>query len=371
MKKILFCKQEVGAKGGLEKYAERLLKAFVQRGCEVSLATSSPNVTFEGVKPVHLPISGIFGFQRLKSWDTATKEYSKNHPHDLIFTLDRITSATHIRAGNGVHASYLQKRNDGLLRRLSFKVNPLHQTILNLESEGLQSNNLRTIIVNSNMVKEEIINYYNVDPAKISVHHNGVEYDELSSAFAEWQTTKLQLQQELNLSPDLYTVLFAGHHYKRKGLDNLLLGLALVPDIQLLVVGKEKNLARYRSLVHHLGLARRVHFLGQRSDMRRLYAACDALAVPSLYDPFANVTIEALGMGLFVVSSSFNGGKEILNSTCGSVIEDLFDPTSVAHSLKAALDFPKTVESANAIRANFSSFNFTSRLPKLIDACLN
>jgi len=185
MKKVLFCKQEVGAKGGLEKYAERLVKAFVQQGCDVTLATSSPNVKFEGVKSVHLPISGPFGFQRLKSWDAATREYSKDQSHDLLFTLDRITSATHIRAGNGVYASYLQKRNDGLLRRLSFKVNPLHQTILNLESEGLQSNNLRTIIVNSNMVKEEIINYYNVDLAKISVHHNGVEYDELSSVFAE------------------------------------------------------------------------------------------------------------------------------------------------------------------------------------------
>jgi UDP-glucose:(heptosyl)LPS alpha-1,3-glucosyltransferase len=371
MKKILFCKQQLSAKGGLEKYAERLIKAFVQRGCEVTLVSSSPNCSFENIKSVHLPIQGLFGFQKLKNWDAMTKDFSKRHPHDIVFTLDRITNATHIRAGNGVHASYLHKRNEGLLRRFSFKVNPLHKTILNLEAQGFHSKELRKIIVNSHMVKEEIITHYNVDPSKIEVHHNGVEYEEMSTIFDNWEKTRSDLQRELQLSPNLYTFLFAGHHYKRKGLDDLLLGFAKIQDAQLLVVGKEKNAQRYRSLVHTLGLSGRVHFLGQRSDMRRLYAASDALVVPSLYDPFANVTVEALAMGLFVVSSSFNGGKEILDEHSGCVIEDLFDPSSIASSLEKAMRSPKTIESARCIRAKVSSFDFTKKLPQIIDSCLN
>ena len=42
------------------------------------------------------------------------------------------------------------------------------------------------------------------------------------------------------------------------------------------------------------------------------YQMADALVIPSFYDPFANVTVEALAMGLFVLSSKHNGGPEIL-----------------------------------------------------------
>lgn len=370
MKKVLFCKQEVGTRGGLEKYSERLLKAFAQKGCDVTLATASANVGYEGIKSVHLPVSGVFGFQRLKQWEDLTKVYSKTHPHDIVFTLDRITYGTHIRVGNGVHASYLQKRNESFLRHLSFKINPLHKTILRLEAESFLSKNIRKIIVNSHMVKEEIISYYDVDPLKIAVHHNGVEYEEMASNFGDWQQTRLEMQQELRLTPGLFTFLFVGHHYKRKGLDQLLQGFAKIDDAQLLVVGKEKHLERYRVLVKTLGLSGRVHFLGPHTAMHRLYATADALVIPSLYDPFANVTIEALAMGLFVVTSAFNGGKEILEESSGCIIENLFDANSVATSLEKAMRFPKNVESALAIRAKTSSFDFAKKLPQLIESCL-
>ncbi len=57
--------------------------------------------------------------------------------------------------------------------------------------------------------------------------------------------------------------------------------------------------------------------------MRPFYQLADALAIPSFYDPFANVTVEALAMGLFVVSSRSNGGFEILDPSKGIIIENL------------------------------------------------
>ncbi len=50
---------------------------------------------------------------------------------------------------------------------------------------------------------------------------------------------------------------------------------------------------------------------------------------------------EALAMGLYVVTSRFNGGKEVLTPQSGSVIEELTSPESVAQALKTALAFPK------------------------------
>ena len=371
MTRILFLKQELTPKGGLEKYAKRLVEAFSSRDCEVRVATATPGITsFGGAPTTPLQIGSFFGFQRLKKWDAATKAWVQKQPHDLVFTLDRIGSATHIRAGNGVHASYLQRRREGILRSLSFKMNPLHRTLLRLERESFLSPNLRKIIVNSHMVKEEIESHYGVSPSKIIVHHNGVEYEEMAEGFAKWQEIRCEVESELKLKSGIFTFLFAGHSYKRKGLEDLLRGLSLLPEGRLLVVGKEKNLSRYHALVKNLRLTDRVHFLGQRSDMRRLYASADALAVPSLYDPFANVTLEAQAMGLFVVSSPFNGGKEILDETTGCTIENLFSPQSVAASLQTALALPKTEARAASIRAKAAPFDFSKQLSHLVDSCI-
>jgi UDP-glucose:(heptosyl)LPS alpha-1,3-glucosyltransferase len=372
MKRVLFLKQEILPKGGLEKYAKKIVSAFLDYGCDVSIVSSTPNISeFGGAKVQYLPLNGFLHFQKLKSWDLSTQAYVQNHSHDIAFTLDRITSATHIRAGNGVHAAYLKQRQEGILKRFSFSINPLHRTLLRFEKKGFESPHLRKIIVNSHMVKEELRSFYDVPSERVAVHHNGMEWHEMAYDFSHWKHTRKSMQNELGLEPGLPVFLFVGHHYQRKGLDYLLSGLSLLREGHLIIIGKEKHFQRYQSLVRNLGIGNRVRFLGPRSDIRRFYALADALVIPSLYDPFANVTVEALGMGLYVVSSKFNGGKEILDKECGCVIDDLFDPESVAKALEQSLFFPKTLESAEETRAKVSFMDFSIALPRLVEECLS
>jgi len=372
MKHVLFLKQLILPKGGLEKYAKRIVHAFLDHGCKVSIVSSTPNIAeFAGAKVHYLPLNGFLNFQKIKSWDLETQAFVKKYPHDIVFTLDRITSATHIRAGNGVHAAYLKQRQEGLLKRLSFSVNPLHRTLLRFEKEGFQSPNVRKIIVNSHMVKEELRAFYDVPAERVAVHHNGMEWNEMSSDFSQWKQTRKALQNELGLEPGCPIFLFAGHNFRRKGLDYLLEGFAQLREGHLLVIGKENNLHRYRSFANRLGIKDRVTYLGSQSTMRQFYALADVLVVPSLYDPFANVTVEALGMGVYVVSSEFNGGKEVLDKESGCVIEDLFDPESVAKALEQSLFFPKTQQSAEEIRSKISFMDFSVSLPRLVEECLD
>ncbi len=371
MKRILFLKQDLQPKGGLEKYAKRIVSAFLDYGCSVTVASSTSDIVeFAGVNVHYLPLQGWLGSQKLRSWDEVTKDFIRQYPHDIVFTLDRITSATHIRAGNGVHAAYLQKRQEGVLKRLSFAINPLHRTILRLEKEGFQSPYLRKIIVNSHMVEEEIKHFYGLPADRIAVHHNGVEWKEMGSDFSRWEEMRKDVQKELNIEADVPTFLFAGHHYQRKGLDFLLAGLSQLKEGRLIVIGKDKNLGYYHSLVESLGIQDRVLFLGSRGDMRRFYALSDILVVPSLYDPFANVTLEALAMGLFVVTSKFNGGKEILDEEMGCIIENLLDPVSVAQALQRSLSHLKTPENAEIIRNKVAMRDFSLSLPRLIEECI-
>jgi UDP-glucose:(heptosyl)LPS alpha-1,3-glucosyltransferase len=194
----------------------------------------------------------------------------------------------------------------------------------------------------------------------------------MQPSFERWEEDKAQIAQELKLNPSLFQFLFIGHNYRRKGLDKLLKALSLLKseEFQLSIIGNEKNKPRFQEQAKQLGIANNVFFFGARSDLLRFYQMADCLVIPSLYDPFANVTLEALAMGLFVVSSSTNGGSEILTAENGAVIPTLYDPHTFAETLKIALSRSKTSISANRIRTSIAHLDFSSQLRLITEMTL-
>ncbi len=378
MQRVTVLKLDFRQRGGLEKYTLQIIDAFLQAGCQVTLLTSGscPEVSPE-VEVVSLQIPGFpgyFGFSRLMTWDLLCKSYLAAHPADVVLGMDRTTCQTHIRAGNGVHAAYLQHRQhtDGLWKSLTFPLNPLHRALLRLEKKGFESPDLRLLITNSQMVQKEVEQFYNVPSEKISVIHNGVEWREMDEVFQRWPVEREELAKELGLDPQQFYFLFLGHHYRRKGLDHLLAGFAQLREKQahLLVAGKESHLDDYRSTTRSLQIEERVHFLGLRKDAKRLYTLADAVVIPSLYDPFANVTVEALAMGVPVVSSRYNGGSEVLSKENGVIIDDLFDAESVANALTTAITLRKTKTNAPIVRNTVRHLDFSIQLDLLTKVCL-
>jgi UDP-glucose:(heptosyl)LPS alpha-1,3-glucosyltransferase len=70
-----------------------------------------------------------------------------------------------------------------------------------------------------------------------------------------------------------------------------------------------------------LGVADRVRWLGLRPDLERWYVAADVLVLPTRYEPFGNVHLEALASGLPVVTTTAAGGAEVVeDGKSGAVI---------------------------------------------------
>lgn len=358
---VVLLKAKLGQKGGLEKSARRIGSAFLAKGANVTFLTEQ---TF--------PLCRWPAFLRLEQYDRAVCSWLKNNPADIVFGMERNREQTHLRAGNGVHAAYLKSRlaSEGQIRYAICQINPLHRKILELEKQAFEYPGLKKLFVGSRMVQQQALEHYAIDPKKIEVIHNGVEWEEWAAHFAAWEQGKKAALAKFDLDPHLLHLLFIGNGYKRKGLDQLLEALAIwrFRDFHLSVVGKEKNIEQYRSKLARLGLEKRVRLFGPQKDVLPFYQLADALAIPSFYDPFANVTVEALAMGLFVISSKTNGGHEILTQQNGSVIENLLDPESIASSLDLAL--PKTPASASAIRGTVSHLDFSRQLAKLVEACV-
>jgi UDP-glucose:(heptosyl)LPS alpha-1,3-glucosyltransferase len=89
-----------------------------------------------------------------------------------------------------------------------------------------------------------------------------------------------------------------------------------------------------------------------------------------LYDPFANVTVEALAMGLWVLSSRRNGGSEVLTAAAGEVVEAIENPQEMAEALDRATEHPKGIESAQTIRQSVSHLDFRLRLNRMVTKTL-
>ena len=372
--RVALLKSQINARGGLEKYTLRLAKAFAEKGLDVVLLTSAYDgktpAMPPGVAAVNLGKRRLLSVACLLEFNRACSRWLRSNPQDIVFGMDRNPSQTHYRAGNGVHAAYLQLRCElePWYKTWSFALNPLHRKLLQLEKQAFEDVNLKILFTNSHYVKQQILDLYATDPGKIEVVHNGVEWHEMQAAFDQWPTEAGKLKSALKRDPSSLQLLFAGHGYLRKGLSCLLEGLAICKrrDIQLSVVGKDRNLQRWIRRARELGLGDQVAFYGPQPSLKPFLQMADVLTVPSLYDPFANVTVEGLAMGLSVVSSPMNGASEILTSETGVVLSDLFDPECVAAALDAAYAKRKTLTTAQAIRASVKHLDFSSQLEKIV-----
>ncbi len=367
---VVLLKSRARNRGGLEKAASRIATAFLERGAEVTLLTTGSALeadSYPALQVETIPVNSWPAFLRMEQYDRLVQKWLKKQKPDLIFGLDRNRIQTHIRAGNGVHDAYLKSRilTEGKFKYYTCLLNPMHRKILQLEQESFEYPGLKKLFTNSHMVKEEILKRYKTDPAKIQVIHNGVEWHEMASDFNQWPEIRAQHNSSR------FEFLFIGNGYLRKGLRHLLQGLALLKqrDFHLSVIGKDSRQKAFEAEANRLGLQQNVSFFGPRTDIRTFYQIADVLVIPSFYDPFANVTVEALAMGLYVLSSKHNGGSEILTPYNGALIPDLMDPDAMASALQQAMHYKKTPASAALIREEIKHLDYSHQMHLLMEAC--
>lgn len=355
-KTLALLKTRFEASGGAEKYAHVLAEAFQKKGYDVTVLTTGP-LTRSYPFTVHTyRFKSHFSVNKLWEFEGFCEKFLRTHPFEIVLGLDRNRFQTHLRASSGVHKAYLEHRKhfDPLLKRFSHLLNPLHSSLLHIEKVGFEHPDLRVLFTNSHLVKEDILNHYIVDPNKIHVIHNGVDWQQCKTPF-----------EETPYHCSRFEYLFVGSGFARKGLRLILEALPhLGPDVHLTVVGGDKHLAKYSNCYRD-----RVTFVGPQNSIISYLQKADCLVIPSYYDPFANVTVEALAMGLTVISSKTNGGCEILKPETGIIIENLHSKESVITSLKKAMTRPKIPTRAKMIRDSVEHLDFSKQLDQYLNRC--
>jgi glycosyltransferase involved in cell wall biosynthesis len=111
-------------------------------------------------------------------------------------------------------------------------------------------------------------------------------------------------------------IVAVGRLHAQKGFDSLLRALAALPPTQpweLVLAGEGPQEAELRALIKQLGLDHRVHLVGSVDNPFAIYRWADLVVVPSRYEGFPNVPLEAMGVGAAVIVSDCETGPRELS----------------------------------------------------------
>lgn len=133
-------------------------------------------------------------------------------------------------------------------------------------------------------------------------------------------------------------VLSRMHHVK--GIDTLLHAAVDVPGLHLWLAGDGPERAAYAALAQRLGLADRAHFLGWRNDRKSLLAACDICVLPSRYEPFGTVIVEAWSARRPLVATTADGARQYVRHDTDGLLCPPDDPAALAAQLSRILNEP-------------------------------
>ncbi|WP_336345238.1 glycosyltransferase family 4 protein [Halalkalicoccus ordinarius] len=139
-------------------------------------------------------------------------------------------------------------------------------------------------------------------------------------------------------------LLFVGNLVPRKGLDDLVRGLARVDgDWRLTVVGSEGNaghVARVRTLIDDLDLADRVRFTGWLDDdaLAERFERAHLLAVPSSHEGFGIAYLEGMGFGLPPIASADGGAADLVDDGRTGFLVAPNDPAAIGRAVGSVID---------------------------------
>ena len=121
-------------------------------------------------------------------------------------------------------------------------------------------------------------------------------------------------RQELGLNPDDFAFVSAGRLEPNKNNETLIRALAQVhnPKVKMVFCGDGPDMEKLKHLAEELRISDQTIFLGNRSDMKEIYLAVDALAMASFREGLSRTIMEAMTNGLPCVVSKIRGNVDLI-----------------------------------------------------------
>lgn len=318
--------------GGLGRHVHALATALAREGHEVTVVTrygEHPDGTpaeldevVDGVRVIRAPQDPplfTLATESLLAWTmslnhalvraalVAGGEYDVVHAHDWLVNHAAVTLKHHLRVPlvATVHSTEAGRHRGWLPAELNRCIHSI---------EWWLTYEARRVLVCSADMRWEVNRLFELPAAKTQVVANGVDPKAFVAAPAA-----VKAQRE-RYAPDGPMVLYAGRLVFEKGVQDLLDAVPALrerhPGLRVVIAGDGPHAEDLKAHAVKAGAEETVDFIGfvGGHDLPALYAAADCLVVPSRYEPFGLVALEAAAAGTAVVASDVGGLGEIVES---------------------------------------------------------
>ena len=191
------------------------------------------------------------------------------------------------------------------------------------------------ILVNSEAIREHIIDHEGAQPGKIVVIRNGV------SPVISNTNARRELGRDLGLDTNAAIVGIVARLQEVKGHRFFIEAAAEVlrsrSGAHFVLVGDGPLRTEIEQQAAELGITDHVRLLGDRSDVSRLIAGFDLLVLASLHEGLPNAVMEAMAAGVPVVATSVGGTKELIADGETGYLAPPADSSALAERILFAL----------------------------------
>jgi len=352
-------------RGGAERYLVDLCTRMVGEGYEVHVYAEhqdeeDPRITFHSVKTILFPKS-----LRLLSFAIRATKAIENGNYDITFGVGNTLKADILQPHGGVHWAWfwrsLRVYDHPILWAVKFlgRVFSPKQWVSGwVEDAPYRAKRLRAIIAISDMVKQDMMHWYQIPEERITVVYNGVDIEHFHPRNRQYRE---EIRRRHGIGEEL-VILFVSNNFRMKGLGSLMKALADLkkedhPPFKLLVLGRDRQ-GPYQRLAKKIGIFEEMVFAGSTDEPEKYYGAADFLTHPTFYDACSLTVLEALASGLPVITTHCNGASGIITQGQeGFVISDPRDDHTLVEKISFFLNREKVERASIAARQLAESYS--------------
>jgi len=274
---------------------------------------------YETLKKKKIGPSSMYGknlFEEVHRYTEVASFIAKREKYNVIHAHDWMTYRAGMKAKKisgkplvvHVHATEFDRTG-------GHGVNPY---VYNIEKEGMQYADM--VVAVSNYTKNKIVENYGIDPNKIKVVHNAVEFT--------------NFDEQSRIATNDKVVLFLGRITLQKGPDYFIETAKRVlefdQNVKFVVAGNGDMEHRMIERAAQLGIADKVLFTGflTGQDIDRAYKMADLYVMPSVSEPFGITPLEAMRNGTPVLISKQSGVSEVISHCLKADFWDIAEMTN-------------------------------------------
>ncbi|MCM8830258.1 MAG: glycosyltransferase family 4 protein, partial [Candidatus Omnitrophica bacterium] len=317
----------------------------------------------EGIYFHRIPVINLDPFLKALSFALSSYFILKKEKFDIIQTHGKTLYQDIYRAGDGCHIEWLKQRwkRTNLNGKIHILLTPYNYLMVLLERIILKKHKFTKIIAISELVKRNILQHYHINEKDIEVIYNGVDLERFNPRNKKIYRT--EIRRFYSIPEEEFVVILVGSGFERKGVKFLLSAVEMIPkSLTVLIVGKDK-----KNKFVYFTKKQRVIFCGPTKEIHKYYAASDLFVLPTIYEPFGNVHLEALASGLPVITTKQSGAAEIIKDGIhGFVVDAPEDVVDLAQKITYLMDKEENQKISLNARILAENFSIERHIDKMV-----